>query len=367
MNGFIVRGASAAAGITLLAVGGALPAAAQSAGGHTAGVARTWLNGVAASSGRAAFAVGYAGNGPLAVRWNGSSWRRVPSPSPSQNAIFNGVVALSARRALAVGCFSVGHDSSQVLIERWNGSTWRPMPVPNVPGGGDLWGVTALSARDAWAVGESGDPNNGSTRTLILHWNGIAWKRVPSPGTTRGVNAELFGVAAVSARDAWAVGDSGLTTQNLVLHWNGTSWKRVPTPSATRGAVLNGVAATGGAVWAVGTLSASTYQTLILRWTGNHWVRAPSPSPTADGGSQLYAVAITGKTAWAVGYASGRTLIERWNGTAWARVPSPSPSGPDDLKSVTAVSASQAWAAGERNGKTLILAWNGSAWRRQAS
>jgi hypothetical protein len=117
-------------------------------------------------------------------------------------------------------------------------------------------------------------------------------------------------------------------------------------------------------VWAVGTASTVPYQTVILRWKGNRWTRVPSPSPSADGGSQLYAVAITGSTAWAVGYAGVKTLIERWNGTAWVRVPSPSPPGPDDLKGVTAVAARQAWAVGEDNGKTLILAWNGSTWRR---
>src|SRR6266699_2747229 len=116
ISGFIARGSSAAAGIALLAAGGALPAAAQSAGSHGASAARTWLTAVAASSARAAFAVGYGGNGTLSVRWNGRTWRRTR--------------------------------------------------VPGVPGGGGLFGVTSTSARDAWAVGEAGDPDNGYTKTL---------------------------------------------------------------------------------------------------------------------------------------------------------------------------------------------------------
>ena len=39
--------------------------------------------------------------------------------------------------------------------------------------------VAATSARNAWAVG-------GGPRTVILHWNGAAWKRVPSPSLAGG-------------------------------------------------------------------------------------------------------------------------------------------------------------------------------------
>ena len=57
--------------------------------------------------------------------------------------------------------------------------------------------VAATSARNAWAVG-------GGPRTMILHWNGTAWKRVPSPG--HAYSTFLISVAAISADDAWAVG-----------------------------------------------------------------------------------------------------------------------------------------------------------------
>jgi hypothetical protein len=57
--------------------------------------------------------------------------------------------------------------------------------------------VAATSVRNAWAVG-------GGFRTVILHWNGTAWKRVPSPSLT----GSLSSVAAISSGDAWAVGDA---------------------------------------------------------------------------------------------------------------------------------------------------------------
>ena len=64
-----------------------------------------------------------------------------------------------------------------------------------------------------------GDYPKGPTlvsQTLILRWNGTSWKRVPSPTPAGG--AFLLGVAAVSARNAWAVGGG------LILRWNGVTW-----------------------------------------------------------------------------------------------------------------------------------------------
>jgi hypothetical protein len=60
------------------------------------------------------------------------------------------------------------------------------------------------------------------------------------------------------------------TPKTLILHWNGASWKRVPSPSIAGGTVLSGVAAASGAVWAAGTAVLGTpYQTLVLSWNGN--------------------------------------------------------------------------------------------------
>src|SRR5258708_19218454 len=85
---------------------------------------------------------------------------------------------------------------------------------------GGLSDVAAISARDAWAVGST---NEG--KVVILHWNGATWRRVPSPSPPAYVN--MSGVAAVSARNAWAVGTTDLG-KSLTLHWNGAAWKKVP-------------------------------------------------------------------------------------------------------------------------------------------
>ena len=68
------------------------------------------------------------------------------------------------------------------------------------------------------------EPDSG---TLILRWNSTAWKRARSPSSPGGVN--LFGVAALSAGTAWAVGGTTSATppRAVILRWNGTNWKRV--------------------------------------------------------------------------------------------------------------------------------------------
>ncbi len=134
---------------------------------------------------------------------------------------------------------------------------------------GDLYGVAATSARNAWAVGMTGGGN-----ALILHWNGKSWRRVASPGPA---GVTLRAVAATSARNAWAVGDLA-SGKPLILHWNGRAWKRVACPSPA-GAILglSGVAATSARnAWAVGETLTGT---LIARWNGKSWRRVASPSP----------------------------------------------------------------------------------------
>ena len=328
-----------------------LPAAAARAElGEAAASSRIsgHLSSVTAISASDASAVGQTGSGrgaDLLQALERQAWTRVPSPSPDGQHL-TGVAATSGRNAWAVG----DRPARKTVILHWNGTAWRRVPSPT-PGRRRLFGVAATSARNAWAVGSG---QHSSHNTLILHWNGKSWKRVSSPSPAGG--AVIYSVAALSARNAWAVGSNGVLhwiaevveadAQHLpqrrragwrglvgrnawavgsvgglrtaVLRWNGRSWKSIcPTPAAGGG--LLGVAATSArAAWAVGYADTSTGRdkTLILRWNGTSWKRVPSPSPVS--GSYLDGVAaMSASSAWAVGYAGNNTLIERWNGTSW--------------------------------------------------
>jgi len=59
----------------------------------------------------------------------------------------------------------------------------------------ELNGIRAFSATSIWAVGEteSGKPTGRLSSTLILHYNGRTWTRVPSPSPGKRGNG-LFAV-----------------------------------------------------------------------------------------------------------------------------------------------------------------------------
>ena len=252
-------------------------------------------------------------------------WTGIQPPNPGGPSNDNGLVgvaALSACNTWAVGNYFNG-TADQTLVEHWNGTAWKHVTSPN-PGGSSnpnaLTGVAATSSTNAWAVGVY--YNGTADQTLIEHWNGTAWKHVtsPNPGGSSNPNA-LTGVAATSSTNAWAVGVyyNGTADQTLIEHWNGTAWKHVTSPNpggSSNHNYLYGVAATSSTnAWAVGGYyNGTAYQTLVEHWNGTAWKHVTSPNP---GGTSHYnylrGVAATSSTnAWAVGdYSNGtayRTL-----------------------------------------------------------
>ena len=69
------------------------------------------------------------------------------------------------------------------------------------------------SATNAWAVGRY--RANSLDKTLIIHWNGRAWKQVGSPSADG--DSLLTGVAASSASNVWAVGEFRVNNTNAPL------------------------------------------------------------------------------------------------------------------------------------------------------
>ncbi len=237
-----------------------------------------------------------------------------------------------------------------------SGSPWSVMSSPNPSSYlNELYGVAAVSASDVWAVGAYVDTSSGTQETLVQHWNGTSWSTVPSPSPGTLLN-ELSAVAAVSASDIWAVGyaySSGYST--LTEHWNGTSWSAVPSPSPGPSYnFLYGVTAVSSSdVWAVGRYEDATgvYRTLIEQWNGTSWSVVSSPNPSSTNNSLYGVTAVSANDVWAVGSYNnsyiGDTLVEQWNGTNWSVVSSPSPSSAQDqLLGVATVSSSDVWAVG---------------------
>jgi hypothetical protein len=55
-------------------------------------------------------------------------------------------------------------------------SPLRPKNLDLTSVSGTLNAVTATTASNAWAVGYTGDITAAHQKTLIMHWNGSAWK-----------------------------------------------------------------------------------------------------------------------------------------------------------------------------------------------
>ena len=202
------------------------------------------LSGVAATSPTNAWAVGSANvASTLILHWNGKTWQQIPSPSPGTAqglaSQLSGVAVSSGGTVWAVGVGnSCGCGPGPSLVERWNGRTWAQIPSPSLGAGIDVNAVSSLPSGRSWAAGLSGEGDSPTTSGVILQWTGTAWTRVPIPDLEHD-DGGLFGLAATSRSNAWAVGwespvsissasagpgDYG-TPEILIMHWNGSAWK----------------------------------------------------------------------------------------------------------------------------------------------
>jgi hypothetical protein len=307
------------------------------------------------------------------------SWVHVSSPNLSRfDHSLNGIAAVSPNDAWAVGSYSPdGMTGVRPLMEHWNGSEWSAVTLPDTSFAGTMYGVAAVSTNDVWAVGSTGG------RTLILHWDGTRWSVVPSPNVAGYTNI-LRSVAALSSSDVWAVGQAGIDSRgpSLTLHWDGLEWKVVPSPADpawNQNTVLYGATAlTSGDVWAVGSQYVSSSrpnEPLAIRWDGSRWQQGNFARANKNFDEyEVRSVAGTGANdLWAVGGHSGGSLVEHWNGNGWTVIDGAAPPNVSTwFYGVTAVSPTDAWAVGTTyttttGTSTLIMYWDGTGWSQEAS
>jgi hypothetical protein len=243
---------------------------------------------------------------------------------------------------------------------------WRRVPSQNIDQDGDniLFGVAAVSTDDVWAVGRYGLL---PYYTLVEHWDGTAWTVVPSPNPSDSSN-ELQAVSAVSANDVWAVGhfynDQSRTTETLIVHWDGVAWSVVPSPNPdpTSNVLHDVVAIAPDDAYAVGDTLAFRDGPLILHWDGVSWTEVAVPD-LSDGAATGVA-ATSSSDVWVVGWA-GRTITMHWDGSTWTVHPTSTQQ--DSLYGITALSSGDAWVVGHTYAleRTLVDHWDGRAWTRQ--
>jgi hypothetical protein len=364
--------------VTALAGASVLIASAASAatGWTVATVPQTGNNtillGAAARTSTDAWAVGeqFAAAGqapppPVSYHWNGSTWSIVATPVLGVSSALLGVSASTATDAWAVGFSVLGRHDDGTLIEHWNGTAWSVNSSLVVTGFvAELTGVADLSPTDAWAVGKGNS-------ALLEHWNGSAWSSatIPDPDFTPGAGQSI---SASSPTDIWIVGTTVNTTTGITtaeaLHFDGTAWAVVPmrqpgTNTPTIGAVT---AISAMDAWAVGedigATSAPGGSTLIEQWNGTKWSIVPSPTPGADpgltgvaarGSSDVYAV---GNNLPSINGGAVQGLILRWNGNTWSQDTDPTDGTYSPLfAAATVPGAANEWAVGTLSNASLIL------------
>ncbi len=255
--------------------------------------------------------------------------------------------------------------------------------------GGRLHGVAAISRDDIWIVGNS-DARGGDNSPLFIHWDGSNLNTDNGAGIEfKDRSVQLNDVAAIQARDVWAVGsymqrEQGGRSQPLTAHWNGKNWAFVPGPqiAAPKIGALGGIFGTYNMLNAVSTVSekdawaVGTYKdnhtvdrTLIEHWNGTQWEIISSPN-IGDHKNVLYDItAISPRDIWAAGYYDAGDWVERelflhWNGDQWSTIAPGDVTSPGrSIHGLSAISPDNVWAVGVQALPNLIEHWNGKSWQ----
>lgn len=184
----------------------------------------------------------------LIEAWDGTRWSVVASPTPSGgSSALSGVTCLTASSCVSVGEHVPSQQTADTLVERWDGVSWKIVPSPNVASSStsELAAVACAGTSSCVAVGQYLDA--AGSATLAETWNGASWRIVPSANPASG-RGSLVGVSCASANDCAAVGIGGTggagANASLIEHWQGTSWALVghPDPKPSKGSALLGVA-----------------------------------------------------------------------------------------------------------------------------
>jgi hypothetical protein len=275
---------------------------------------------------------------PAIWHWDGIAWEAVTQPAVGAGGQLSGIAAASPTDIWAVGDFD-----SKILIEHFDGTAWSEVPIPDAYG--NLQDVAVAAPNDVWAVGIA------SRGSFVVHWNGLVWTIVPVTDPPSSISAGLISVLALSSNDVWAAGYwmDATVGHSLTQHWDGTAWTVVSTPeSRMKNDALYGLAASSSSdIWAVGFAGS---RGLVLHWEGNKWTRVSVPNPGVQS-NWLRDVAVSAPhDVWAVGSYTDdtdHTMVLHWDGRSWRLTSSTTEwYGAAFLEAVDVLTPSEVWAVG---------------------
>lgn len=223
-----------------------------------------------------------AGDGPVALRWDGAAWRRIDTSALTGDLWW--VHPTGGGAAVLVGADGlIAEVDPDGAVTRRDG-----------PDGITFFGVWGASADDLWAVG--GD-TYGERPPAIWRNTGGAWAPFSDPALDAYAAPPVFyKVHGTGPDDVYVVGTGG-----VILRWDGAAL--TAEPGADRN--LFTVHCGGSTPIAVGGSGSAT----VVHRDGAAWTDH-SPAYTA----QLAGVTASGDTAVAVGV---QGTVARWDGAAW--------------------------------------------------
>ena len=348
---------------------------------------------VVTRNGKEAWVLGGTNTGVLALRWNGSAWKRTATETRGHRGLVGGA-ALGNGRVLGVGYYRPflgnGNGSLKPISGRIISNDWRGRGVPDPPGprasltdvvslpngkaiavgtrlqngklrayaavwsgkrwnrsepwagsGSGLLGVNRSSNGVVWAVGWK-ESSLGRPRPYILKRKGGEWKSI-APASLPAGNAVLTDVHFRSGKNGYAVGYFSATGNDkqraILMHWDGSSWKKVDLPWAADFPAITRSVSLGedGTIWIAGTKTANDKREprgFIAHGKGGTW-RVDTLGTTADIRSEVMSVAATDKGAVAAASVGASLLVLKACGV---NLPSAGSGGPATASTKKSVS-----------------------------
>lgn len=307
-------------------------------------------------------------------------------PDRAGYSSLSSIDALSDSDMWATGIYyEVDDKYYQPTMNHWDGREWTTFDIDNPRYPYDqfnyvLNAVSMVATNDVWAVGRA------MTETLVIHWDGAAWARIPSPNGSTAYNTNLLsGISVVEADDIWAVGqytenNQAPSTKTLVMHWDGTEWSIVPSPNPSdySNVLLTVEAVASDDVWAGGIANTYSlgYGAFIVHWDGVKWTQHKVKD--LEEVIKITSIsAISSNDIWAVGHSDTQYGLSigyalHWDGAEWAamKIPQSMPPIPTRINDVVAIGSNNVWAIGDIGSlgsifspvQQLTLHWDGSVW-----
>jgi len=275
-----------------------------------------WVGGLVASEYGATFA-------PLLEHWNGTAWRRVAPPPRlvhhfSRQDVLGFVGASSASNFWA---FSLSGKYLRRVAGHW---TFGRLPTSTA--GRTLVGsVKVFSPTDVWVFGAKviGAASNLKFAPFATRYNGHRWTVIRVPG-----QGPLGPVSVISPRNMWAIAGgeelliNGPPDSASIVHWNGVAWRKVAQqPKLPRQTVLAGILArTNTDVWVGGGIQGPQGSSeMAWHWNGSAWT-SNSPHASANGQQYQFANFVPASGGmWALAEnLGGAARLWRFSGGRWS-------------------------------------------------